>query len=231
MIATSILGRSATSAMCPHCLAITGRSTQRHRTACSVMIKKNWRFGSSRTVCPSSRAATAFSTSRAGSLGTDGDKAARAYSGTCSRPLTIVGRNDRCTVQVSARALISVWARQIPFAARARTDTCSTLARRAKATSSSDTSRGTSSALRIRSTSATVGRILPRSIRLILDCDMTQRTANLSPERPAALRSFRRISPRSLSSRLGKSILTPGHSLGQGEITPTSVLVQIGGIS
>src|SRR4051812_24088035 len=61
---------------------------------------------------------------------------------------------------------------------------------------------------------------------------MAHRTASLSPERPAALRSFRRTSTKSLpSSCLGKSILTPRHRHGKRQVTPLLILAQVGRIS
>ncbi len=118
-----------------------------------------------------------------------------------------------------------------PASATERQEMCSTLALRASATISSVASGGTSSACRIRSTSTTLGIVFPRSIRLILACDMAQRTASLSPERPAALRSFRSVSARSLLARRASgSILIERYGLFQRQVSPLEALRRVGRI-
>lgn len=113
-------------------------------------------------------------------------------------PEGMAGKNWRTTDDVSAKALISAWLRQIPIRAEERGEVYSTLADRVNARSSARTSAGTSSACMIRSKSETVGNVLPDSMRLILGCDMAVRTASLSPESPAALRNCLSVSARSL---------------------------------
>src|SRR5436189_703782 len=94
---------------------------------------------------------------------------------------------------------------------------------------SAATGGGTSRALRIRSTSDTVGRVLPVSTRLILAWLKAHRAASLSPESPAARRNSRRVSARFFRLALCRpgSILTKWHGLLQRGIPPTTVLTHI----
>lgn len=204
-MARSTFGRCETVAMFWSWSTITGAAARFIRIACSVNRKWNLRDSSLRASCASRRARTARSMSRAGLPSMTGVRVARAYSAVWRRPDGMIGRKCRTVLDDSHRALISACRLQIPVRADERTETYSTFAARVAARISLCASDGTSSAVMMRSTSATVGRTFPDSIRLILDWDIAARAASLSPESPAALRSRLSVSARSLRSRFSLS--------------------------
>lgn len=87
---------------------------------------------------------------------------------------------------------------QKPSLAEVRRDAYPTAANRAKASTGSASARLISSARRMRSTSTTVGRVFPVSVRLIFAWLMAHRRASLSPESPAAVRNSRSTEARDL---------------------------------